>query len=155
MRARPAVHVRANLGDQLQGGMRTNAVDLAQVGAAGKPVERGADVEGRFMPLRPKRTTRGGQLGARWRLLSSQRIDQLLDCAIALGDLLAVKLVSVEILLEGEQVFDAIVTGEGCDDFLDRGLAAMIAVAGEDRGGAFAVENAAYDLEPGGTGDVA
>ena len=34
----PAVHVSADLGDQLERGLRADGVNLAQVGAAGEPV---------------------------------------------------------------------------------------------------------------------
>ena len=102
MRTRPAAHVGANLGYELQGGMRTDAVDLTQVGAAGQPMERGADVERRVVPFRLGGMARGWQLSGWRRLLGGKGVDQLLDSVIALRDLLAVELIGVEILLERE-----------------------------------------------------
>src|SRR5215472_9377454 len=43
----PTAHVGPDLGNDLQRGMRSDAVDLAEVGAASESMERAADVEGR------------------------------------------------------------------------------------------------------------
>jgi hypothetical protein len=90
--AGPAVHIGANLGDELHGSMRADAIDLAQVSTAGQPVERGAEVEGRLVPFRLGGMARGGQLSGGRRLVGGQGVEQLLDSAIALGDLFAVEL---------------------------------------------------------------
>jgi hypothetical protein len=42
----PAAHVGADFGNDLQRGMGSDAVDLAEVGAAGEPVEEAADIKG-------------------------------------------------------------------------------------------------------------
>ena len=52
-------------------------------------------------------------------------------------------------------MFGSIVAGKGGDNLLDRGVAAAVAMSGEPRRVALSLQNAANDLEPGGTGDVA
>ncbi len=45
--AGPAAHVGADLGHQLQSRVGADGIDLAQVGAAGESMQRGADVKAR------------------------------------------------------------------------------------------------------------
>ena len=41
----PAAHVGPDLGNKLQRGMRSDAVDLTEVGAPGQPMQWAADIE--------------------------------------------------------------------------------------------------------------
>lgn len=41
----PAAHVGAGFGDDLQRSLRTDGIDLAQVGAASEPMQRAPDIE--------------------------------------------------------------------------------------------------------------
>src|SRR5215469_9244094 len=111
--------------------MRADAVELAQVGATRQAMKRGADVECRLVPFRLSGRACRWQLSCWCGLLVGQRLEQLLDSAVTLSDLLAVELIGREVLLEREQVFGAIAAGQRRDYFLGRGLAAMIAVGGE------------------------
>ena len=70
--ALPAAHVGPDLGDDLHRSLRTDAVDLAQVGAAGEPLQGAAEIELGLM-LRDGPVSGRRQRGGRWRLLRGQR----------------------------------------------------------------------------------
>ena len=61
--SRPTAHVSADLGDQLQRGLRADGVDLAEVGAAGARVQRGMDIETGFVAFGVALAARGRQRG--------------------------------------------------------------------------------------------
>jgi len=94
----PAAHVGADFGDQLQRGLRADGVDLAQVGAAGEPMQRGADVETRLMAFGVIPAARGWQRGCGLRLFCGERVEQRFDGGVAFGDLLKMELVGGEVL---------------------------------------------------------
>ena len=125
----PAAHVGADLGDQLQRGLRPDGVDLAQVGAASERMQRGADVEGGRVLL-------GGLGGVaraarrRGAAVGRRAGEQRLDGGVAFGDLLEVELVSREVLPQREQVFLAIVAGQRGDQLLVRSVATTVAMGG-------------------------
>ena len=73
--AGPAAHVGADLGDDLQRRLWADGIDLAQVGAAGEPMQRAADIELR-LTLGSPRTARRRQWCRRWRLLVGQGGEQ-------------------------------------------------------------------------------
>ena len=55
----PAAQVGADLGDDLQCGLATDGIDLAQVGAAGEPLQWVADIELGLMLENPLTARRG------------------------------------------------------------------------------------------------
>ena len=98
---RPPRHVVAALGDQSQHRVRTETVDLTEVGAQ-ESVQHRPDVEGRFVaalrvPLR-------GEWRRRCRALRRQRPQRRLDLRIALGDLVLMEVVQLERLPQREDM---------------------------------------------------
>ena len=114
----PAAHVGADLGDQLQRRVGAEGIELAQVGAAGESMQRGADVEARLVAFGRGGAPRRRQLAGGRRLPGGKGVEQRLDGSVALSDLLEVELVSREILPEREQVLGAVVAGERGNIFL-------------------------------------
>ena len=112
---------------KLQRGLRPDGMDLAQVSAASKHMQRSADVEGGRVLLGGLGAWRG-QRGGGWRLLGGEHIEQRLDLGVAFGDLLEVELVSREVLPQREQLFLAIVAGERSDQLLARSMATAVAM---------------------------
>ena len=150
---RPAVHVRANFRDQFQGGIRTDAVNLREIHAAGEPME-GTDLEVRVIvddaamdPWRGERC-RGGVLG------SGQDLHVGLHGAIAGRQLDLTGVEEFQILLQDEEVLGPIVAGQGGEDLGPRGATPIIAVAGQVRRVVAASDNVAQDFEAGDAGDV-
>src|SRR5215469_17090350 len=94
----PAGHVGADFADQVLRGLRADGIDLAQISAAGEPMQRAADIEPGLMLGSPL-ATRFRQWCRRWRLLDGQGSEQPLDFAIALCDLLEQELIGGEVLL--------------------------------------------------------
>src|SRR5215471_7156746 len=132
--------------------MRSDAVDLAEVGAAGESMERAADVEGGG-PFGTALAARLGQWCSRQWFLLGQLGEQRLDFAIALGDLPKQELIGGEVLLEREQVLGPIVAGQGRYNLCIRGVAATITMGSKPLWVAFSCQDAAHDLESGLAGD--
>ena len=101
LRCRPFRHVIAALGDQPQHGIGAEAVDLTEVGAQ-QTVQRGAHVEGRFIP--PLRVPLPRQGRVRCRFLVAQREQRGFNFLFALRNLGLMEVIQVERLLQREDV---------------------------------------------------
>ena len=129
----PAAHIGANLGEQPEGTVGADSVELREVDA-GEVVERGANVEpwlivARLLP-RPWRGQRAGGGGD----LGGQRVDVGLDRRVAGGQLALKRVVELEVLLQHEEVLGAVVPGEGGRDLGRRGLTPVVPMLCEGLG---------------------
>ena len=111
----PARHVRADLREQAEGVVGADAVDLREVDA-GELVQRRPEVEAGFVLARLLPAPRGGQRRRRRRAGGGELGEVGLDGDIARGELLLIRVEEFEVLLEDEDVFGAVVAGEGGDD---------------------------------------
>jgi len=92
--------------------MRTDRVDLAEVGAAGEPMQRSADLKAGRMAVGLAGAARSGECRLRLRLLCGQCRQQAFDGAIAFIDLLEQELIGLKVLPKRKQVLGAIVASE-------------------------------------------
>lgn len=83
----PSAHIRADFGDQFEGGIRGNAVDLRQIHAAGNVMERGPDIETGLIVAGLFAGARTGQRGGRRLDGFGQRLDMSFDGLVASSDL--------------------------------------------------------------------
>ena len=79
----PAAHVGANLGYELERSVRTDRVDLAQIGATGEPMQRGADVKAGLAIFGLTRTPHGRECGLGLRPLCGENRQQRFDLGVA------------------------------------------------------------------------
>ena len=112
LRGFPAAHIGADLGGELERGVRADRVDLAQVGTAGEPMQWSADVKAGLAVFGLAWAPRSGECGLGLRPLFGQCRQQGFDGAIAFFNLLEQELVGFEVLLKREQMVGAIVAGE-------------------------------------------
>ena len=151
----PSAHVGADFGDQFEGGIRGNAVDLRQIHAAGNVMERGPDIETGFVVAGLSTGARTGERWGRGLDRFDQRLDVSFDGLVANRDLGLTGVEKFEILPEGEEVFGPVVAGEGGGDFGLGGAATVIAMFGEPFGIALPGDDVAENAEAGYSGDVA
>ncbi len=152
---RPAGHVKADLRDQLERGVRRNPVDLREVDAAREVLEGGADLEARFVVARLPDDPRRWQRRDLCRHLGDQRADVRLDREIARGQLRLTRIEEFQILLPDEEMLGPIVAREGRDELGLGGTTAMVAMVGEMFGVALARHDVTQDAQPGHAGDIA
>ena len=150
--AGPPGHVRADLADQSQGGVRPDGVDLCEV-RPGEPVEWAADVEARLV-LGPVSPTRHWQRGLGQGLPGGHVLQQGVDRVIAGADLVLVAVVELEVLSQHKDMFAAVVPGEGRGDLLFGGAAARVAMGGQGLRVRHTAGDVADDLHPGEARDV-
>ena len=149
----PPAEVRADLGDQLEGPVGGDAIDLREV-HAGQVVERGADVDVGFVPVAPG-DARVRERRRRGRGRGGQGLERRVDGRIAAPELLLTHVKEREILLQDKEVFGAVVAGQGGGDLGQRRLAVWVAVLGEGVRVVLASDEVAEDLEAGDADDVA
>ena len=112
--ARPCPKIGAAFTNQLQRQGRVKAVDLGQVGSQ-NPIQRAAHIEGGRIDL----LALGSCLG--------QRGNSCLKLAIAFGNLGVVKIVELQRLGQGKDVFITVIANQGCPDGLNGRMASHIA----------------------------
>ena len=149
----PAREVGPDLGDQLEGVIGGDAIDLRHVDA-GQVMQGGADVDVGFVPM-PAGDAGPRQRGRGWRHGGGQGLEHGVEGGIAGGELRLTHVKELEILRQDEDVLVAVVPGERGGDLGGRGLAVRVAVLGEDLGVALAGDEVAEDREPGLADDVA
>jgi hypothetical protein len=93
----PAAHIGADLGYELKRGVRTDGVDLAQVGTAGEPMQKSADLKAGLAVFGLAWAPRRGKCGLGLRLLFGQCRQQRFDGGIAFINLLELELVGREV----------------------------------------------------------
>ena len=150
--AGPAGHVRADLGDESQGGIGPDGVDLCEV-HSGELVERAADFEARgvLVPLpAARRWPRCPGKG----VLGGHVLQQGFDLAIAGADLALIALVELKVLSEHKDLLPAVVPREGRGDLLLGGSAAGVAMGGSRVGVGHTAGDIADDLHPRQARDV-
>ena len=143
----PARGVGADLGDQLEGTVGGEAVDLREVDA-GEVMERGPDVDVGFVAV-AARDPRAREWGRGRVDGGGQRLERGVDGPVARGELRLTHVKEFEILLEDKEVFGAIVAGQGTGDLVGGRLAMRVAVLGKDLGVVLARDDGAEDREPG------
>ena len=124
----PARGVGADLGDQLEGAVGGNAIDLREVDA-GEVVQRGTDVHVGFVAVSALHP-RGRQGRCRGLDGGGQRLELGVDSRIAGVELGLTHIKELEVLLEDKEVFGPVMAGQGGHDLVGRGLA----VGGHDVG---------------------
>ena len=149
----PAGHVGADFGDEAQRIGGADAIDLREIGA-GEPIQRGADIEARVVVAGRDAAARGGQRGGGRGDGGGELRELGLDGLVAHRELALAAVKEFEVLLEGKDEFGAVVPGEGGDDLGFGGVAAVVAVAGQDRRVPLAGDDGAEDAQPGHTRDV-
>ena len=149
----PARGVGADLGDELEGAIGGEAIDLCEVNP-GQVVKDGPDVDVRFI------AAPAGDAGARegrrrGRDRGGQGLKLALDGGIAGEELRLTHVKEFEILRQDEDVLVAVVARQRGGDLVDRGLAVRVAVVGEDVGVALAGDEGPEDRQAGRADDVA
>src|SRR6266851_1197758 len=124
----PAAHVSADFGDQLQRTIGANAVELAEVCAAGNAMQRRAQPYPRFVFAGLAAGARRRKLGWGWRAGVRQTGELGLDGLVTVGDLLLVELERRKVLTQHEQVFGAVVAGQRRGNLWFTGLATAVAM---------------------------
>ena len=135
---RPATHIDADLGHEFERPIRPQAWDRGQVDACAQRIQRDPDLEAGFVGTPPPRGS-----GRVRRLIGGlagrlEGADLALDLVVAAADLRLVEVVALERLAKHEQMFGAVVPCERGGDLRLGGLAARVAVPGEDSGVGFA-----------------
>ena len=107
---------------------------LGDIDAAGEHEERRADVEEGLvlagsLALRPS-----GEFALGGRALGHEVANEGFDLFVTGSDLVLVDVEELDGLAEREDEFGSVVAGEGRDEFVGRGLAAVVAMAGEQGG---------------------
>ena len=149
----PAAHVGADLGNELERAIGREAIDLGQV-RAGQVVQDGPDVKVGFVAM-PAGDARGWQGRGRRRDRGGEGLKLGFDRRVAGHELRLTHIKKLEVLLEDEEVFRLVVSGQGGDDLLGGGLAVRVAVLGEDVRVALAGDEGPEDREPCLADDVA
>ena len=150
----PAGHVGPNLRQQAERVIGPDPVDLGQVDA-GELVQRGPDIETRFVVARLLSAPRGRQRGRRRDGRGRELREVPLDRRVAGGELPLIDVKEFEILVEDEDVLGPLVAGQRGDD-LGRGrMAAIVPMLGERVRVTPARHDIAEDAETGHPRDVA
>ena len=149
----PAGGVGADLGDQLEGAVGGESIDLGQVDG-GEVVEHRTDIDVGFVaaPAGDAGAREGCRRG-RDRVGQGLKLD--LDGGIAGEELSLTHVKEFEILRQDEDVLVAVVARQRGGDLVDRCLAVGVAVVGEDVGVTLAGDEGAENCEPGRADDVA
>ena len=142
----PAAHVGADLGNELERAIGREAIDLGQV-RAGQVVQDGPDVKVGFVAM-PAGDARGWQGRGRRRDRGGEGLKLGFDRRVAGHELRLTHIKKLEVLLEDEEVFRLVVSGQGGDDLLGGGLAVRVAVLGEDVRVALVGDEGPEDREP-------
>jgi hypothetical protein len=98
----PSAHVGSNFGDQLEGRVWSDAIDLREVDTAGEEMERGAHLEPRLVALRRARDPRRGHRCRHGREGGCEHLQLRSDGAIPGGQLGLTGIVESQILREDE-----------------------------------------------------
>ena len=125
--------VGADLGEQTQGAVGADGVELGEIDA-GQLVERGANLETRLIVARFLPRPRGGQRDGRGGRLGGQRVDVGLDRRIARGELALIRIEQLEVLLQHEDVLGAVMPGKRRCDLRLRGLTPVVPMLCESVG---------------------
>jgi hypothetical protein len=139
----------------LQRPIGSDAVDLAEIGAAGNSMQGRTQLHARFVlaGLGPGFGRRQRLCG---RLASLRQIGQLgLNGSVAVGDLPQIELEPLKILAQRKQVFGAVVAGQGGDYLLLAGFAITVAMRRQLIRVAYPGQDVAHDRQAGYSGDVA
>ena len=141
----PAAQVGADLGDQLQGAIGGEAIDLREVDA-GQVVQHGPDVDVGFIAA-PARDPRAGQRRRGRGDGGGQPLEFGVDGPVARAELRLAHVEELEVLLEDKEVFGPVVAGQGRGDLVGRGLAVRVAVLGENVGVALTGDEGAQNRQ--------
>ena len=145
--------VRERLDELKDGLLAGSAVVITN--DAGELVQWRPDIEARFVVARFLSAARGGQR-RRWRRGDRGELGEVpFDRDIARGEVPLIDVKEVEILLEHEDVFGAIVARQGRDDLGLRRVTSVVPMSCEGLRVALAGHDVAEDAEAGHPGDVA
>ena len=128
---RPATHVEADLGHELECAIRPQAGERRQVDALTHRIQRIADLEAGLVGAPTPRVSGLAQGFGGGRAGRLDGADLGLDLVVAVADLGLVEVVALDRLAEHEQLLSAVVAREGGGGLLPGGLTAGVAVAGQ------------------------
>jgi hypothetical protein len=151
----PATPVRTNLRNQLPYPIGSDAVDLAEIGAAGNARHGRAQLHAWFVlaGLGPGFGRRQRLCG---RLAGLRQIGQLgLNGLVAVGDLSQIELEALKVLAQRKQVFATVIAGQGGAYLLLIGFAITVAMRRQLVRVAYPGQDVPHDRQAGDAGDVA
>ena len=149
----PAARVGADLGDELEGTVGREAIDLREVDA-GQVVQHGPDVEVWFIAASARAARAGQRRGGR-RDGGRQLLEFGVDGPVAGEELRLAHVKEFEVLPQDKEVLGAVVPGQRGDDLVRGGPAVRVAVAGQDVRVPLARDEGAQDRQAGLADNVA
>jgi hypothetical protein len=151
----PAAHIRANLRNQLQRPIGTDAVDLAEVGAAGNLMQWRTQLHAWFVLAELGAGSGRRQLLCGWLAALRQLSELGVDGFVAVGDLALIELEGLKVLTQREQVFGAVIPGQRRNDLQFAGFATTVAMGRQLMRVAYPGQDVPHNRHAGYAGDVA